>query len=1045
MSILYSLAFYPDLKIANCILTFSDNPSTTYMVLGYIPISIYEAIIDEAICGIIPTSNGISDSLPFGITDRAGLTINQSNLGDSIYTSMFVIDRPYTGHLDNVGVNLSNDVAADRESQAIAFQDKMYVGIAERFGQYISKAFSGIRRISLKGLTTKGTIGTLSWINGIIIKEPNNLKSPKIGTDNLEIYATQCFNNGNIDDTIYSIRININSSVIKSISSIKIIKEFIYNNQDIILEKWMTFGELVLENNGFIKPMSAFEIKPDIQLKNTSKLLDVANDLDSIRKNRSAASDKVIKIMFRKRLNGNVDLMRIFGNKNITNILIAKELMLSRKHKYRMTYTYPDIQGKRDIYGTINIKNETCGTRKQFHESHVEKRFVLWKIINKIQQLSDIHGFRISRKINHPNSTINGIRTEENEYNGLVEVVDIFCKKNDGRVISMSEIISHKDKRLFNKLTNAQDAVKSDFITFIGKTLLYLYKFVRNLSASDDIKTALKSDNPMEINKELLVNTENINVLIDDDNEILTKVSGNVELDKIEITNKSPVEVVIGQLIDTDKVGYDSLEDKVKVGLPKTNEGVVISTPGITVKLNKMVKVFTQVIGNSVSERGNIFNEWPLGVYKSIPITLSNILQGVYKLLGYIFDSKVLNMLKIPNIGHKQYDISGTKSEEIGITKPETVAKSIQSSLIKEDLPPVGDVKVNRLGIITEELQGHWDDTWLEIWKLHGKGLDKLQIPDKDYYYAKDIAEILNHNTGEIYQALSPVNTPMVKVAKCIEHPLPEFSEVGREDHNMKKLVIKASVLVDMMLLIRQLTRVHWQKYMLMTSQATLMHLLENLYGIIEETLYSSREYRKAFQMVRWYAEAIALYDSNFYINRHYEQWLSKEYHGYIGEPGEVVNNGWSINSNSIIYTNQSESSLTLNLTNWVDGYLAFSTYTDNIEAKIDLYIDDIKVLTTGTVNQVRQWVLMGQHNIKFVFSGPVNTTGYLSGISLEGCKFTNAEMIVKAKDDKPKGKISSDILLSKLLKYYADHHFDKTKGTREQWIESITQIKIDD
>lgn len=339
--------------------------------------------------------------------------------------------------------------------------------------------------------------------------------------------------------------------------------------------------------------------------------------------------------------------------------------------------------------------------------------------------------------------------------------------------------------------------------------------------------------------------------------------------------------------------------------------------------------------------------------------------------------------------------------------------------------------------LMDDDFTAHWKDVeFQEIWEAYRDGLDKLKVPGTDYDYSKNPAQrrVVDKN-GIPYDPYGPINKPDVEVygsALIDQHPIPQYSEVGREE-----IVVDTYVLTDIMLFIH-----HWKKreaarYGGMTAQQAVHDMLDKLWAYIDGMNANARypEYLRAFRHARWYAEAILNRHTIYTIRRSYADWRSQEHNWDVGAPHLIEN---VVITGGLFASTAQHSRLELYLSNYVDGTLTFNARVKP-GSTLTVVVDDKEVvkLGEGTWVNVSAPVPMGDHKIAFLGDGTVE----YSYIRLSGHRFLGYT-VLGGSQSTISGHGALTLWLQSLLKYYQDHHTKKTKGSRDPWINTEHQSR---
>lgn len=334
---------------------------------------------------------------------------------------------------------------------------------------------------------------------------------------------------------------------------------------------------------------------------------------------------------------------------------------------------------------------------------------------------------------------------------------------------------------------------------------------------------------------------------------------------------------------------------------------------------------------------------------------------------------------------------------------------------------PAGTMRVSPLAT--------WDMGFDDLFDTWDKGWDYLDPPSKDYNYEKHKAEIYDSN-GVPLDPAGPMNLPDVEVKMPVNHPTPEYAEVGS-----KEAWVELYTFQDVTMMIATDWKRNMARYAEMSGHDALKDSLKKLYDLLQEQTNWDDEYQRMFRYVRWQAERIAHQDSVTVLHRTYDDWRDRiiANGGVFTYPHEA--NQFRVQSTGTIESSSTVGSLSFELENYIDGTITFSsiisTGSQSSTSVLRFYIDEELVQTftaADGVNRLSFEVPMGVHQYRWEYEAEVGDTVKLSGIQVSGVQFIEA--VTTQKDaGSLRGVAAVNHLVQALLTYYGTHHKGKSKG----------------
>lgn len=342
-----------------------------------------------------------------------------------------------------------------------------------------------------------------------------------------------------------------------------------------------------------------------------------------------------------------------------------------------------------------------------------------------------------------------------------------------------------------------------------------------------------------------------------------------------------------------------------------------------------------------------------------------------------------------------------------------------------------------------EDVRAEYLDAFTYLWPdlpIYDEREDLMIVPNRDFDYSQNIDKLMDAN-GVPYAALSDVSAPDVQVSLVINHPFPDWAEIGCDEVWVDLAVLKGGI----MELIR-IWRGAKSKLAGMTLLEGLNYLLQNYYDTLIdfEILDRMKQYR-VFRLVRWYAERIVMHRSVIVLHRTYDSWMDKMYGaGDLNAPATI--DGFKIDPVvGVLQTISPTATLKMTLTNYVNGDLTMSASVPSgtEETVMTVLLNGViqRVLSVGDTRRFKMTVPAGVHELEVQWSDPKGGgQALLSGFVLTGAVYAGATTTLE--DPKElQGNIAINLLIADLMKYYQDHWDQfKNKGStgikqRKPWL----------
>lgn len=359
--------------------------------------------------------------------------------------------------------------------------------------------------------------------------------------------------------------------------------------------------------------------------------------------------------------------------------------------------------------------------------------------------------------------------------------------------------------------------------------------------------------------------------------------------------------------------------------------------------------------------------------------------------------------------------------------------KSAEQSEVKEGIVSEQKLgwnkdKPNRpAGLMDTRPLGHWDIDWDDVIEFWKPGWDYLDVPETDYPYEEVKSLMYDTTTGVPHNPLSPTNVADVKITTPLVHPIPDWSDIGR-DEAWVEIFTYQDCIINMLGIMRE----NKVKIAGMTTQQALQFMLRELHFLLDKADLLTKQYLRMFRFIRWQAETITMQESHTILRREYTDWtdglLST---GVFNAPHTLTNA--VIQPTGIIESISNNGEFKFTGTSLIDGVLTFScalSMQPGSTGKVILSKDGtpLKTYDAATLTRDTFDVEMGDHEYSFQFQLGQGDVLRLSGFVLSNGVFKQAYS-EQVDNGKTNGLRAIDLLINSLTSYYMNHHLDKSKG----------------
>jgi hypothetical protein len=338
--------------------------------------------------------------------------------------------------------------------------------------------------------------------------------------------------------------------------------------------------------------------------------------------------------------------------------------------------------------------------------------------------------------------------------------------------------------------------------------------------------------------------------------------------------------------------------------------------------------------------------------------------------------------------------------------------------------------KPNRpAGMMLQMKQGWWDVGFDDLMESWDPGWDYLDPPSSDYNYDKHKAEVYDVN-GVPIDPIGPINLADVDVKMPINHPHKEWEGIGKDEAWVELWTYQ-----DMLITIAGIWKRETSRIAGMTGHQALQEILKQLHDNLHDNDVFDKQYQRMFRFIRWHAERITHQDSVTVLHRVYEPWRDA-----IISNGGVFTHPHTIDQmvvqpTGVIESTSTMGSLEFGVENYIDGQITFSTSLSSGNpssvSELRLLIDGVLTHTFTVPDGVQRLsfdVPMGNHQYKLEYNAEVGDIIRVSGIQVTGVKFVEAHTTQRDAGTL-RGMKAVDHLIQSLLKYYNNHHKNKSKG----------------